>query len=61
MSALADRHRDGWVQLVRAQTLCRSQPERLCSLAGQVVEDFAGLVELGELFFFGSEFWGVGD
>lgn len=30
-------------------------------LAGQVVQDFAGLVELGELFFFGAEFWGVGD
>jgi hypothetical protein len=30
-------------------------------LTRQVVEDFAGLVELGELFFFGAEFWGVGD
>lgn len=26
-----------------------------------MVQDFAGLVELGELFFFGAEFWGVGD
>ena len=26
-----------------------------------MVEDFAGLVELGELFFVGAEFWGVGD
>jgi hypothetical protein len=30
-------------------------------LAGQVVEDFAGLVELGELFFFGAEFGRVGN
>ena len=26
-----------------------------------MVQDFAGLVELGELFFFGAEFWGAGD
>ena len=52
---------DGGLQLVRTQTLRRSKQECLCSLAGQVVEDFAGLVELGELFFFGAEFWGVGD
>ena len=30
-------------------------------LAGEVVQGFAGLVKLGELFFFGAEFWGVGD
>jgi len=30
-------------------------------LAGEVVQGFAGLVELGELFFLGAEFWGVGD
>lgn len=30
-------------------------------LCGQEVEDFAGFVELGELLFFGAEFWGVGD
>jgi hypothetical protein len=27
----------------------------------QVVQDFAGLMELGELFFFDAEFGGVGD
>ena len=30
-------------------------------LAGEAVEDFAGLGELGELLFFGAEFGGVGD
>jgi hypothetical protein len=30
-------------------------------LTGQVVQGFAGLVELGELFFFGAKFGGVGD
>ena len=30
-------------------------------LTGQVVQGFAGLVELGELFFFGAEFGGMGD
>lgn len=29
--------------------------------ASQVVQDFAGLMELGELFFFDAEFGGVGD
>ena len=30
-------------------------------LACQVVQDFAGLLELGELLFLGAEFGGVGD
>ena len=30
-------------------------------LAGEAVEDFAGAVELVELFFFGAEFGGVRD
>ena len=30
-------------------------------LAGEAVEDFAGAVELVELFFFGAEFGGVGN
>ena len=30
-------------------------------LTGQLVQGFAGLVELGELFFFGAEFGGVRD
>ena len=30
-------------------------------LTGQLVQGFAGLVELGELFFFGAKFWGVRD
>jgi len=31
------------------------------ALAGEAVEDFAGAVELGELFFFGAEFGRMGD
>lgn len=34
---------------------------RKVQLTGQLVQGFAGLVELGELFFFGAEFGGVRD